>query len=362
MAEEEEVESLTAAEISKWYRETAPKYDQLGSLVEATLSSLIKAKKVDHLSISKRTKAVDSLLEKFSRKHYSDLSSVTDMAGIRIITYIEDDIAAISELINDAFNVHPDKSGDKLKDLNHDQFGYRSVHFVCDLGRTRERLPECIPLKGLLFEIQIRTVLQHAWAEIEHDRSYKFSATLPSAIRRRLSALAGMLELADREFSALANEVDKYGKGIKAAVDAGKSLYQEEITSVSVQTFLSIYQPLVNDFPLFAAPSDVFDQAVSELRSFGVLTIDGLAKLITTELLQAIPVNDMPNEASLIRLAMIFQDPERYFASAWQGDWTIIPHEMESVLLTKFNADHLNTIKEAYGLSSLRRHRSVMKK
>jgi hypothetical protein len=61
------------------------------------------------------------------------------------------------------------------------------------------------PLRGQQFEVQIRTVLQHAWAEFEHDIRYK--GTIPDAhapdLDRRLTLAAGLLELADREFSTI---------------------------------------------------------------------------------------------------------------------------------------------------------------
>jgi len=52
-------------------------------------------------------------------------------------------------------------------------------------------------------EIQVRTILQHAWAEIEHDLVYKSPADIPFRVRRRFASLAGLLEIADREFESL---------------------------------------------------------------------------------------------------------------------------------------------------------------
>ena len=82
-------------------------------------------------------------------------------------------------MITGSFNIDEKNSLDKKILLASDQIGYRSVHFVCDLGAQRSGLPEFKDLGGLKFEIQVRTVLQHAWAELAHDRNYKFSGTLP---------------------------------------------------------------------------------------------------------------------------------------------------------------------------------------
>ena len=70
-------------------------------------------------------------------------------------------------------------------------------------GGTR-RSPQPVKL-----EIQIRSILQHAWAEIEHDLCYKNSTPLPRKIKRRMYRLAGVLELADKEFSAVKYDLNR---------------------------------------------------------------------------------------------------------------------------------------------------------
>jgi len=64
--------------------------------------------------------------------------------------------------------------------------------------------------EGLKAEIQIRSILQHGWAEIEHDLGYKTNISLPNHLRRRLSLLSGLLELADSAFLTIRDELKKY--------------------------------------------------------------------------------------------------------------------------------------------------------
>ena len=61
------------------------------------------------------------------------------------------------------------------------------------------------PLRRLNASVQIRTVLQHAWAEFEHDIRYKGVVPDEHAfdLDRRFTLAAGLLGLADREFSAI---------------------------------------------------------------------------------------------------------------------------------------------------------------
>jgi ppGpp synthetase/RelA/SpoT-type nucleotidyltranferase len=94
------------------------------------------------------------------------------------------------------------EKSDKAQALLEDEkFGYASIHYLVRLKVNRTDLSEYSRFKGLVAEIQVRTILQHAWAEIEHDIQYK--SAIPSSIRRRFMSLAGMLEIGDREFQAI---------------------------------------------------------------------------------------------------------------------------------------------------------------
>src|SRR3712207_1736495 len=85
------------------------------------------------------------------------------------------------------------------------RFGYASRHLLVTLDATRGAAPAHEPLRDRSVQVQIRTVLQHAWAEFEHDIRYK--GTIPaehvSEFDRRFTLAAGLLELADRELSAI---------------------------------------------------------------------------------------------------------------------------------------------------------------
>jgi len=78
-----------------------------------------------------------------------------------------------------------------------------------------KKLPEYTACKDCVFEIQIRTILQHTWAEIEHDKNYKYSGVLPDEIERRLNLLSAVLESADNEFNTISQEIDNYTKSVK---------------------------------------------------------------------------------------------------------------------------------------------------
>src|SRR5262249_14104459 len=154
--------------------------------------------------VSCRVKSIESAIEKIARKEYTNpVKQITDLSGIRVITYLEEQVSAVSAVVKELFEVDAKNSLDRTEILGEDRVGYRSTHFVCKLGKKRLQLPEYQALGDLKFEIQIRTVLQHAWAELAHDRSFKFGAALPAIIQRKLNLYSGLLEIADSAFDEI---------------------------------------------------------------------------------------------------------------------------------------------------------------
>jgi putative GTP pyrophosphokinase len=165
-------------------------------------------------SIYFRVKDLDRLDEKLHRegKHYQSLKDVTDLLGVRVVTYFADDIDRVVQVIDQEFAVDHERSVDKRSTTEADRFGYISVHKVVQLSEARTALAEYKRFEGLFAEIQIRSILQHAWAEIEHDLGY-LSTEMPLHLRRKFSILSGMLELVDEEFKRLRDELADHFRG-----------------------------------------------------------------------------------------------------------------------------------------------------
>jgi hypothetical protein len=209
-------------------------------------------------------------------------------------------------------------------------------------------LQEYKPFKGLLFEIQIRTVLQHAWAEIDHDRGYKFSGVLPRDLRRRLNLLAGQLELADKEFSRLALDVDRHSADLQRKKKSGD--LDIELSSASLDEFLS---RLAENYSLpsmaESAPS-AFAPVIDELHRFGIDTLQDLNKLMSPEFLDEMKKTppDATSQIGLLRRAMMYSDIDTYFASAWQGAWNKMLKSSRIMLSHKWGENKLETIQKTF--------------
>ncbi|MDB5157601.1 MAG: hypothetical protein JWR50_2308 [Mucilaginibacter sp.] len=132
---------------------------------------------------------------------------------------MESDVDAISELIEKEFIKDVDNSIDK-RILRSDQFGYRSLHIVASLNTDRCNLREYKRYKNIKCEIQVRSILQHAWAEIEHDLGYKGEVSIPDQYKRTFNRLSALLETADIEFDRLKTELTSYEKEISSLISS----------------------------------------------------------------------------------------------------------------------------------------------
>lgn len=224
------------------YDKQHKKYERFAKEVEHQLRSILEEEGIVCNAITSRVKERDSLDKKIDIKmdKYSNLAEITDIAGIRVITYYDNDVDRVAEIVEREFCVDKDNSIDKRKALNPDKFGYCSVHYVVSMNETRLNLPECKAYAGLKCEIQIRTVLQHAWAEIEHDLGYKSETGVPRNIRRNFSRLAGLLELADKEFQEIRDFLTEYRHDMTSMMEQdAPEVADSELDAVVLEAILN---------------------------------------------------------------------------------------------------------------------------
>ena len=193
---------------------------------------------INYLSVTGRTKTVGSFAGKARGVLADDgtvdpLVAVTDQVGVRVITYVQRDIDAVAGLLAERFTVLDDRDlGEETAAAG--RFGYASRHLLVS------RAPGGATTYDPLFcaSIQLRTVLQHAWAEFEHDIRYK--GTVPPEqvpdLDRRFTLAAGLIELADREFGAIRDRLQA-GLG-DSSVDAGDA-HDPRISAQELATFLA---------------------------------------------------------------------------------------------------------------------------
>ena len=195
------------------YREALPVFEHMQTEVQAKLRDALDRNGIIVTTIETRIKTEESLAGKLALKgaKYTSLSDITDILGGRIVTFYTDDVDRIAAIAEQLFDIDWDNSVDKRKLHQIDSFGYNSLHYICRLPGYEYR-----------FELQLRTTLQHAWASINHDTGYKSGVEIPREYIRRINRLAGLLEMADDEFSRIRIEINDYRRRVTQLVQNGK--------------------------------------------------------------------------------------------------------------------------------------------
>lgn len=212
------------------YRYVKGLYEEFAEVLRHILGESLAAASVKIHSIEARAKSLESFGQKASRPSNSDpslpryidpLLEITDLAGVRVISFFPKTLKDVDRVIQTEFTVL------KKKDKRHYQrtkkmFGYRSIHYLIRMKPERSVLPEYKCFAKLTAEVQVRTILQHAWAEMEHDIRYKSADVIPASIRQRFAALAKTIEIADREFQAIQDEDEKIYRTTIRSIHTGK--------------------------------------------------------------------------------------------------------------------------------------------
>nr|WP_321252215.1 hypothetical protein [uncultured Ruegeria sp.] len=311
-----EVKNVT---LQKQFEIEKPKFERLRTTVWGILQNKLLEDSIEFLSIQSRVKNATSFQTKCERKEYADpFNDCTDIAAFRVIVFLDREIKKAEHSIRELFQIDEENSIDRLHPERVDSVGYKSLHLICSLGKTREKLPEYNRITGLRFEIQIRTVLQHAWAEIEHKRNYKGEHALPADLQHRLMVTSGALELVDREFSSLADAADLYAEELAAGSESANSDRLSELALIELMSdFLKkanlIERPEIRNLKVKT------DDLINELKTFNVNSVGDLRnfisspdiaeKLITLGKKQSSPYH-LPG---FYRSAMIISDPKKFF-------------------------------------------------
>ncbi|MGX5692587.1 GTP pyrophosphokinase [Dermacoccus abyssi] len=188
---------------------------------------------INYLSVTGRAKSPASFSAKVVRRaeqlghtDFDPLVEITDQVGVRIVTYTLSDIEPVAQLLGDHYTVLEDRDMGR-ETASEGRFGYASRHMLVstDPDATGYEASKCV-------SVQLRTVLQHAWAEFEHDARYKgeVPSEHASELDRRFTLAAGLIELADREFSVIR---DTLASGVRERDfdDAGGRIDPRELAS-----------------------------------------------------------------------------------------------------------------------------------
>jgi putative GTP pyrophosphokinase len=178
--------------------------------LEIYLSELVLAlPRIDHVSV--RAKAVESFVRKAEKRtedgqpKYSDpIHQIQDQIGARITSFYLSDIPLVKSLVEKYFGPIESRLASPESPREFDYEGQHYILFIPD-DVIHNRIDDGAGPK--FFELQIKTLFQHAWSQASHDLAYK-SETAVSRDQRRLVAFAAAQAWgADQIFAKLAEEL-----------------------------------------------------------------------------------------------------------------------------------------------------------
>ncbi|MGC1208116.1 MAG: DUF429 domain-containing protein [Ornithinimicrobium sp.] len=180
----------------------------------ALVTELLDDAGINYLSVTGRTKSIASFAVKAHRRidgrpEFTDpMREITDQIGVRVITFVHSDVSAVADLLAAQMTVLDDRDMGQ-ETAQQGRFGYSSRHIL--VAADAPDPTSIFATQPHRASVQVRTVLQHAWAEFEHDIRYK--GTIPQEqvpdLDRRFTLAAGLLELADREFSTIRDRLQE---------------------------------------------------------------------------------------------------------------------------------------------------------
>ena len=223
------------------YRQLLPIYEQMAAVIPEKLKGFFAEAGIIVAAVEHRVKTEESLAGKLQLKgdKYQSIHDITDVVGIRVITFYNDDVDKVASVLERLFEIDWENSIDKRKAHEIDSFGYLSLHYICRIPESAYNNPEHPELNRIRFEVQMRTVLQHAWANLNHDTGYKSGVEIPKVYKRNLSRLAGMLELVDDEFSRIRHELADYRRQVQHLVASG-NLSEVQLDGDAFKSYLQI--------------------------------------------------------------------------------------------------------------------------
>lgn len=280
----------------KKYDKMVPIYNEMEDAIQEIFNKKIENR---FQSLDFRIKSKKSLSKKIYDKEnkYQRLSDITDVVGVRVITFMEDEVDLIAEKIKEFFVVDEKNTIDKRKGLDPRSFGYMSLHYVVSFspkGKYKK-------FKRVKFEIQIRSLLQHTWATIEHDLGYKSRVGIPDELIRSFSGVASLLELADKEFINIKQNLIKYEKKVHDSVKKGGSMPSDSpLNNITLKYFMennlilnNLLKKILTELNLKEEPRRELPVKLIEfLTYFKFKKIEDLEKVLQTKKREIIFISD----------------------------------------------------------------------
>ena len=267
------------ADFSQQYERLLPRLAELEGVAAFMVRRALGRADLKTHNLVSRVKTCESAIAKGERRNLTNpVAEINDLVGLRVVCLFRSDIARIIDTLKGALRVT--SVDDKIAAANPSTFEYQSVHLIAELP-ARCKGPHYDDLKGMPFEIQLRTIPMDAWAAISHHIAYKTEEAIPEALRRDLNSLSGQFYVADTLFEMLRAQIEG-SKTSAASVFGGTQKASRKHLPVDFDTIAAF---LGARFPDRQKSNDEsVSELVSELHAAGIKTIDQLDRAVASGL------------------------------------------------------------------------------
>jgi len=237
LAPKDRIEDIPSrAQTKTVYDRLRPQYERAQAKVSRKIRKLLIENEIN-ATIRIRIKTFDSYFNKvlrfFNEGRRDDLV-ISDLIGIRIICSFLGDVLAVKQILLENFEVT--EVEEKSSQFSFKEFGYDSIHLQIQL--TDDLIKDAIPYSESACEVQLRTKLQDAWAEVEHEIIYKSERSpLDAALRRKLASLNASLTLSDIIFQEIR---EQQRERMERDKKRRESLYEKAESIEDIQYFQEI--------------------------------------------------------------------------------------------------------------------------
>lgn len=215
---------MNDADFAAWLTAQQPGLSAFGKYVVGEMKARIKADIGDEkfktffkIEPNFRPKEINSALNKKNIKPYSEpCYQMTDLVGARFIVLLRSDIPILERILincDSLWTARRDREPKTESDKTPDAFRYQSVHYIVRNIEDRVFEGTLIPAETAC-EVQIRTLLQHAYAELGHDRIYKGDAVVPPSVHRIIARSMALMETTDHLFCEAVEQLERINKDL----------------------------------------------------------------------------------------------------------------------------------------------------
>ncbi|MBQ7593936.1 MAG: RelA/SpoT domain-containing protein [Synergistaceae bacterium] len=325
------------------YVENFTLYEEYAARIRNLVQDLVELEGVEFYAIEGWAKSPAELMRMLSSLDEKDLAGI-DLVTIRVLLRFPADVLKIEDVVKAEFAIDPARSVPSSGLDDPYRFGYPAVVYILSLTDKRSKLREWEKYKDLDFRLELRTMLQEAWATISQKINQPVGEAAERKMTRELVLLAGLLETADKGFLSLHNEVQEEALLIPPSTQILKN--KPELTNAETlftneelynlfredNSLLGRWNAIAIDagFPEFTPSADYLRESFSHLcnifRTAGIDTLSEVRKFLA----------DMENENKGLRQLRTIHDTFRK-----NTNWRVDPFSALFLLVLNFKWEDL---------------------